>query len=189
MSTRALLLSGVFFAALAAPAWADDGWGEDIEVMDVEELDVHRGGFMVAGINFNFGATITTLVNGVPALTTSLTWTDVGAFVEETIGEVGENINTLTDEQRVELGIDGLENAGGVIIADEAGVTALVHNVTEGSLQNIIINNATGRDLTQEIDVTVTLPGFELIQDALQVEVFGMHVSGDLSPFLTDPGG
>jgi hypothetical protein len=189
MNTRALLLSGVLFAAIAAPAWADDGWGEDIEVMDVEELDAHRGGFMVGGINFNFGATITTLVNGVPALTTSLTWTDVGAFVEETIGEVGENINTLTDEQRVELGIDGLENAGGVIITDEAGVTALVHNVTEGSLQNIIINNATGRDLTQEIDVTVTLAGFELIQNALQVEVFGMHVSGDLSPFLTDPGG
>ena len=189
MSARTLLLSGVFFAALAAPAWADDGWGEGIEVMQVEDLDSHRGGFVIGGVTFNFGATITTLINGVPALTTTLTWTDVGAFVEETIGAVGVNINTLTEEQRAELGIDGLENAGGVIITDEAGVTALVHNVTEGSLQNIIINNATGRDLTQEIDVTVTLPGFELIQDALQAELFGMQVSGDLSPFLTDPGG
>jgi hypothetical protein len=189
MNARMLLLSGVLFAALAAPAWADDSWGEDIEVMDAEDLEAHRGGFSVGGIDINFGATITTLVNGVPALTTTLTWTDVGAFVEETIGEVGESINTLTEEQRAELGIDGLENAGGVIIADEAGVTALVHNVTEGSLQNIIINNATGRDLTQEIDITVTLPGFELVQDALQVELFGMHVASDLSPFLTDPGG
>jgi hypothetical protein len=189
MNTRALLLGGVLFAALAAPASADDSWGEGVEVMDVEELDAHRGGFEIGGVTFNFGATITTLVNGVPALTTTLTWTDVGTFVEETISDLGENISTLTEEQRAELGIDGLENAAGVIITDEAGVTALVHNVTEGSLQNIIINNATGRDLTQEIDVTVTLPGFELIQNALQVEVFGMHVSGDLSPFLTDPGG
>jgi hypothetical protein len=189
MRARALLLSGAFFAAFIAPAWADDGWGEGIEVMNAEDLEAHRGGFVVGGITFDFGATITTLVNGVPALTTTLTWTDVGAFVDETIGDLGENINTLTDEQREELGIDGLENAGGVIIADEAGVTALVHNVTQGSLQNIIINNATGRDLTQEVDVTVTLPGFELIQDTLQVELFGMHVSGDLSPFLTDPGG
>ena len=189
MSGRALLLSGVFLAAFAAPACAEDGWGEDIEVMDVQDLEAHRGGFVVGNITFDFGATITTLVNGVPALTTTLTWTDVGAFVEETIGELGENINTLTDEQRAELGIDGLENAGGVIIADEAGVTALVHNVTAGALQNIIINNATGRDLTQEIDVTVTLPGFELIQSALQAELYGMRMSGELSPFLIDPGG
>lgn len=189
MNARALLLSGVLFTAFAAPAWADDLWGEGIEVMDVEDLEAHRGGFIVGGITFDFGATITTLVNGVPALTTNLTWTDVGAFVEETIGELGENINTLTDEQREQLGIDGLENAGGVVISDEAGVTALVHNVTAGSLQNIIINNATGRDLTQEIDVTVTLPGFELIQDALHTELFGMRITGDLSPFLSDPGG
>lgn len=191
MSVRGLLLllGGFIFATLATPAWAGDVWGEDVDVMNVEELEAHRGGFVVGGITFNFGATITTLINGVPALTTTLTWTDVGTFVEETIGEVGENINTLTAEERAELGIDGLENAGGIIITDEAGVTALVHNVTEGSLQNIIINNATGRDLTQEIDVTVTLPGFELIQDALQAELFGMQVSSDLSPFLIDPGG
>ncbi len=189
MNARALLLSSVFFVAFAAPAAADEGWGDGIEVMDAEDLDAHRGGFEIAGININFGATITTLVNGIPALTTTLTWTDVGTFVEETIGQVGENINTLTPEQQAELGIDGLENAGGVIIQDEAGVTALVHNVTEGSLQNIIINNATGRDLAQEIDVTLTLPGFQLIQNALVVETFGIRISDDLAPFLTDPGG
>jgi len=191
MSVRGplFLLTGVLFAALATPAGADEVWGEHVEVMNVEELEAHRGGFVVGGITFNFGATITTLINGVPALTTTLTWTDVGTFVEETIGAVGDNISTLTPEQRAELGIDGLENAGGVVITDAAGVTALVHNVTEGSLQNIIINNATGRDLSQEIDVTVTLPGFEQIQDALQLELLGIHVASDLSPFLADPGG
>ena len=189
MSARTLLLSGIFLAALAAPAWAEDGWSEGVEVMNVDDLEEHRGGFEIGGFTINFGATITTLVNGVPALTTTLTWTDVGAFVEETVGNIGQNINTMTQEQLADLGLDGLENAGGVVIDDETGVTALVHNVTEGSLQNIIINNATGRDLAQDIDVTLTLPGFELIQNALVVETFGIRVTDDMNVFLANPGG
>lgn len=185
---RALLLSGVFMA-LAAPAWADEGWGENIEVMSVEDLDAHRGGFEVAGLNINFGATVTTLVNGIPALVTTLTWTDVGAFVEETVGSVGQDISEMTPEQLTALGLDGLENAGGVVIDDENGVTALVHNITEGTLQNIIVNNATGRDLSQEIDVTLTLPGFEFIQGELVTERFGIHLTDDMNIFIGDPGG
>lgn len=185
---RALLLSGVLFAALASPAWADGGWGEGVEVMSLEEMDEHRGGFEVAGIDINFGATVTTLVNGVPALTTTLTWTDVGAIVDESIGELGQDIHNMTPEQLAALGLDGLANPNGVVIEDEAGVTALVHNISEGALQNIIVNNATGRDLTQEVDVTLTLPGFEFIQDALVVESLGIQLGADLGGFLYDPG-
>lgn len=186
---RALLLSTAFMALLATPAWADDAWGSGIEIMTDEDMDTHRGGFEIAGLNINFGATVTTLVNGIPALVTTLTWTDVGAFVEETVGGVGQNIADMTPEQLSALGLDGLENAGGVVIEDEAGVTALVHNITEGSLQNIIINNATGRDLTQEIDVTLTLPGFEFIQGQLVAERFGINITDDMNVFIGDPGG
>lgn len=187
MSLRTLLLTGLFMAAIAAPAWADDGWGDDVEVMSADDLDANRGGFAINGLNFNFGATVTTLVNGVPALVTTLTWTDMGTFVQETVGDVGQNINDMTPEQLTALGLDGLGNLGGVVISDEAGVTALVHNVTEGSLQNIIINNATGRDLSQQVDVNLTLPGFELVQSALIVEAFGIHLADDMRGF--DPGG
>ncbi|MGD9981258.1 MAG: hypothetical protein AB7H66_01010 [Hyphomonadaceae bacterium] len=187
---RAVLLSGAFLAALASPAWADDGgWGEGVEVLSFEEMDDHRGGFEVAGIEISFGATVTTLVSGVPALTTTLTWTDVGAIVDQSIGELGQDIRSMTADQLAALGIDGLENAGGVVIEDEAGVTALVHNITDGALQNIIVNTATGRDLTQEVDVTLTLPGFEVIQDALIIESLGIEIGADLAGFLYDPGG
>lgn len=186
---RALLLSGVFMAVLATPAWADDGWGDNIEVMSAEDMEAHRGGFEIAGLSINFGATVTTLVNGIPALVTTLTWTDVGAFVEETVGGVGQNIADMTPEQLSALGLDGLENAGGVVIQDEAGVTALVHNITDGTLQNIIVNNATGRDLAQEIDVTLTLPGFEFIQGQLITEQFGIRLTDDMNVFIGDPGG
>jgi hypothetical protein len=186
---RVLLLSGVFMALLASPAWADESWGEGVEVMSDVEMDDNRGGFEIAGLNINFGATVTTLVNGVPAMVTTLTWTDVGAFVEATVGDVGLNIADMTPEQLTALGLDGLGNANGVVIEDEAGVTALVHNLTNGSLQNIIINNATGRDLTQEIDVTLTLPGFEFVQGQLTTELFGMQLTDDMNIFIGDPGG
>lgn len=186
---RAILLSGVFMALLASPAEAEEGWGDNIEVMSAEDMDGHRGGFEIAGLNVNFGATVTTLVNGIPALVTTLTWTDVGAFVEETVGGVGQNIADMTPDQLTALGLNGLENAGGVVIEDETGVTALVHNITEGSLQNIIINNATGRDLAQEIDVTLTLPGFEFIQGQLITERFGIHLTDEMNVFIGDPGG
>jgi len=184
---RALLLSTVFITLLASPAWADDGWSDDVEVMSVEELDSNRGGFVIGNLHFSFGATVTTLVNGVPAMVTTLTWTDVGAFVDQAVGSVGRDISSMTPEQLTALGLDGVGNVGGVIIDDEAGLTALVHNVTEGSLQNIIINNATGRELAQKIDVTLTLSGFELIQQRLTTEIFNIHIADDLA--IGNPGG
>ncbi|HYD87543.1 MAG TPA: hypothetical protein VEA80_08725 [Vitreimonas sp.] len=188
---RIALLSAVAFVALAAPAFAgESGWGDGVEVMAEEEMAAERGGISIGGVDINFGAVVTTLVNGVPALTTTLTWTDAGTFIEETVGDIGESINDMTPEELDALGLGELENAGGVVIEDENGVTALVHNVTEGALQNIIINSATGRDLAQEIDVTLELPGFELMQDQLIVEHFGFRISDDLQGIMFyDPGG
>ena len=178
---RAALLASVICCATPASAFADAPWGADIEVMDASEMGELRGGLAVApGLEVNFGAVITTYVNGTPALTTNLTWTDTGQFVEQTIGEVGQSLDSLTSEQRAELGLDGMENNGGIVIADADGVTALVHNVTEGALQNIIINTAAGRDLHQEVDVTLTLPGFETMQDALLLERIGIRLGADL---------
>jgi len=188
---RTILLSAVAFVALAGPAWADEsGWGDGIEIMAEDDLAAHRGGIAVNGIEINFGAVVTTFVNGVPAMTTTLTVTDVGAIVEQAVGDIGQSIHDMTTEQLTALGLGGLEGSDGVIIDDADGVTALVHNVTDGALQNIIINSATGRDLSQEIDVTVELPGFELMQSQLLVERFGIHISDDLQGIMFyDPGG
>jgi hypothetical protein len=184
---RLALCSAAAFIALCAPACAEDFWGEGVEVMQEEELSDLRGGIAIAGIDINFGAVITTYLNGTPVITTQLTWTDAGAVVEETVGSVGQNIDDLTDEARAALGIDGLEGANGIVIDDEAGITALVHNVTNGALQGIIINNATGRDLRQDIDITLTAPGFDLVQSALITELVGIRLDDDLRGFLFGP--
>ena len=184
---RALAFAACAVAGLIAPARAQDIWGEDVQVMDDNEMSDLRGGFAVQGIDINFGAVITTYVNGVPVLSTNLTWTDVGAMVDQTIGDAGENIADMTPAQRAALGIGDLGGAGGVVIADASGVTALIQNVANGSLQNIVINGATGRDISQNVDVTLTLPGFETIQNSLQVDQMALRINEDMTAAMLAP--
>lgn len=190
MIARALLLAAAAFALWQTPAFADDVWGDGVEVMDDDAMRNLRGGLAVGpNLQINFGAQITTYVNGAPALTTNLTWTDMGQFVEQTVGGIGQRIEALTPEQRAELGLDGLENAGGVVIADTEGVTTLVHNVTEGALQNIIMNTAANRDLRQEVDLTLELPGFAAIQESLILERIGIRIADDMRSVAIGAGG
>jgi len=192
-SLRFMLFTAAAFAAFGAPAYAESAdWGDDIEIMADDEMNALRGGFEIGGININFGATVTTILNGVPVLTTNITVTDAGRIVDQTIADVGQSIGDLTEEGRAALGLDGLgEDAAGIIIDDENGVTALVHNVTEGALQNIIVNTATGRDIAQDIDITLDLPGFEMIQSELTTERFGFRLQDDMMgvAFGRGPGG
>lgn len=187
MSARAALRTALLATALvmasAASAHASE-WGDGVEVMLDGEMDDLRGGFEINGIQIGFGAVVTSYMNGAPVLTTQLTWTDAGAIVEQTMASVGQRLEDMTPEARAALGVDGLDHASGIVITDEAGVTALVHNITDGALQNIIINSATGRDLAQGIDVTLTLPGFETVQNMLIVERVGLRITQDLSDTL-----
>lgn len=173
------LMAAMAFA-LPAPAWAESTWGDGVEVMSDLDLDSHRGGFRVEGMDIHFGAVVTTYVGGVAALTTQLTWSDAGQLVERTVGGLGRDISTMTPEQLSTLGLEGLSGADGVIINDDSGVTALIHSVTDGSLQNIIINNANDRDLSQEIDVTLEMPGFEALQNSLLIEHFGIKLTDEM---------
>lgn len=188
-SLRLVLFAAAASAALCAPAYADEqGWG-DVEVMADAELEDLRGGFEIGGIEIGFGAVVTTILNGQPVLTTQLTITDAGRIVDQTMANVGQSLSDLTPGQRDALGLGGLDDANGIVIEDESGVTALVHNVTEGALQNIIVNTATGRDISQDIDVTLTLPNFEFIQGEISLELFGMRLLDDMSGVAFGRGG
>lgn len=187
---RTLLLATCALGALSGQACAETrDWGDDIEVMDDTEMEDLRGGFSVGGIEFGFGAVVTSTLNGVPVLTTQLTMTDTGAIVRQTLNAVGENLAALAPEELQALGLEDAENAAGVVIASESGITAFVHNVANGTLQNILVNTATGQDISQNIDVTLTLPGFEYIQSRLMLEHFGMRISEDLQNVAVAPRG
>lgn len=188
MALRDALLAGYALIALAAPAHAQTASIDNFEVIDDAELDDLRGGFSLGGIEIGFGAVVTSTLNGVPVLTTQLTLTDAGALVEETLSAVGNNLSALTPEQRTALGLEDVAGANGVVIDSESGITAFVHNVAKGTLQNILVNTATGQDIEQNIDITLTLPGFEYIQEQLALERFGLQVNDDLRSFSAGGG-
>lgn len=179
MRWRALFLAGAAWCALAGLAAANEDPWAGLDVMGDSEMAELRGGLRLPnGVDVGLGAIVTTYSNGVPVLQTALTWTDAGAMVDQTIGAIGENLNDMTPEQRASLGLEGY--TGGVVIEDAAGVTALVHNVTNGALQNIIINEASGRDLRQDIAVTLTLPNFEAMQGQFALQQLGLNIDRDL---------
>jgi hypothetical protein len=181
-AARIALFSAAALVALSAPARAEEDPWAGIEVMEDDELAELRGGIRVAeGLDIGFGAVITSYANGVPVLQTQLNWTDAGAIVEHTYGSLGRRIDELPAEARAVLGIEGMDNAGGVVIADADGVTALMHNITDGALQNIIVNNASGRALSQNIDVTLTLPNFEAMQDMFSLQRLGLRLDADMA--------
>jgi hypothetical protein len=178
---RTLLFIACALAALSAPAYAStDDWGDDIEVMDDAEMDELRGGFNVAGIEIGFGAVVTSTLNGVPVMTTQLTVTDAGSIVEQTMNTAGQTLGSLTIEQLAALGLAAFAGMEGVVIDGEGGITAFVHNITDGTVQNILVNTASGQDIEQDVDITLTLPGFEAVQADFAMARFGMQISDDL---------
>src|SRR6185295_12753033 len=91
-----------------------------------------------------------------------------------TIGDIGQSIANMSPEALAALGLSGLAGAHGVVIDDAEGVTALAHNVTDGSLQNIIVNTASGRDLSLDTVLTLDLHGFEAVQNSMRADSFGI---------------
>jgi hypothetical protein len=178
---RPLLLAACALAALTAPAYAStENWDDGIEVMDDAEMDDLRGGFNVGGIEIGFGAVVTSTLNGVPVMTTQLTVTDAGSIVEQTLNAAGQTLGSLTTEQLAVLGLAAFAVMEGIVVDGEGGITAFVHNVTDGTVQNILVNTANGQDIEQDIDITLTLPGFEAIQGEFAMARFGMQISDDL---------
>jgi hypothetical protein len=187
---RTFLFTACAVAALTASAAnaSEAAWGDDVEVMDDAEMDDLRGGFDVGGIEIGFGAVVTSTLNGVPVMTTQLTVTDTGSVVEQTMNDIGESLSSLTPEQLAALGLAALAGLDGVVVNGETGATVFVHNVGNGTLQNILVNTASGQDIRQDIDVTLTLPGFESIQQQFALDHLGMRLSEDLQSMAIGAG-
>src|SRR5262249_34609153 len=113
---------------------------------------------------------------------------DAGALVEQRIGDLGQSLASLTDQERHDLGLDGVGQSG-VVINDASGVTALVQNITNSGLTSVIYNTASRPDLRQQIDVTITLPNFDAMQKAVNDDLIGLHLHDDIGAALAAAGG
>ena len=167
-----------------------------IEVLAADDIDDMRGGFIDAfGILVEFGAEIRTIIDGTPVFQTNLVMNQSGGFdrtlvfipdptvdlagsgvssvltstgVEvQLVGEIGSN---LSDVLPSDVDLSGLDGTSGFVIQDGTGVTAILHDVEVGRLVNTIANTGSGRDVVQEMDVTVTLHNMGNFSDNARIE-------------------
>jgi hypothetical protein len=128
------------------------------------ELAAQRAGIMTPmGIELGFAADVRTSVDGRLALETRLTWTDQGVQTQRTGDLAG-----LADQ-----------SAGrwtGVVPGVGGGQTQIVQDLTNGRIASVILNSASNRNISQETNITLTLP--QLSQ--LQQQVAAGHLSATL---------
>lgn len=159
------------------------------QALSDEELSGLRGGFLTTnGFTFGFGVVIRSYVDDRLALETRMTWTPTGPATEQTRGDVPgmtDLASALTS--LLNSGID-LRNlggtSGGVALVSGDGATALIHNVTSGQLQNLIVNNASNRDLRQDMELNLYLPDLATMQASSSAHARAAQLTYDLNTSL-----
>jgi len=105
LSAAALMMS----AAVSVQAAELDAALDDRAALSDNELADMRGGFLTAGgAQFDFGASIKTMVNGQVALQTSLQWTNTGAVTQQLAGlgqSIRSQVNNVVASNLAQAGI------------------------------------------------------------------------------------
>jgi hypothetical protein len=111
------------------------------------ELSLLRGGFFTAaGAQFDFGANVTTLVNGQVALHGTLNWTPTGLAVQQIAGRSAVGVM-----QSDPLGLQA---------TIQSGQTQVFNNFSNGQVQSFVINSANDQMISQNTNITLTVYNF-----------------------------
>lgn len=174
---RRVFLAVCATAALAAVPCAKAQTAPfNMEPLADEELGALRGGFLTAGgYTFDFGAIVRTTVDGQPVLEQRLTWTANGATIEDISGMPASELP----------GIGGM----GLDLSDTTGRTLVGHRLVDGQIQGFIINSGSNRDIGQDIQINLTLPGFDMVQKDILAGRLGMRIDADISAGLLAASG
>jgi hypothetical protein len=151
---------GLFLTCTGLPAWA-----ETSAPLSDTELGVIRGGYVnVGGLNFDFGATLRTYVDGSLALQTTLTLSDQGAVTTQMVSDP----NALSLQAAPALGLNvGTSAGGGIVIPGvTGGGTVIIQNLSDSQIRNMVVNNAQDRTITQNTALNFVIPNLSQLQQS-----------------------
>jgi hypothetical protein len=168
-----------------------------LAVIGNEELDELRGGFEIAGLQMDIGATIHTYIDGIKVLESMIMLTSSGGSTALAGGHVsGDPAQTslpglqivdagglaaLGDQIPDQVDLGGLNGASGVILNDSKGFTAALHLIDRSQIVSALVNTASGRSLRQQVDVTVDIANFKqfqsLVHDTLSARALSAAIS------------
>lgn len=173
---------------------------DDLTALTADELQEMRGGFEYAGMKFDFAAQLRTYVDGRLALETLITYSGNDTAAQHRLqtsaptaptSPAGSsptyngNVQLLGSGQdqspaQVNLpGIDlaGLKEAAGILINDRKGATLALHEATRERITSMVINQASGRDIHQEMNINVTVQNFQQFRDALRSSILNSRLN------------
>jgi hypothetical protein len=114
------------------------------QVADGDLGGMRAGFFSAAGAQFDFGASVSTLINGELALQSTLNWTPTGLAVQQMTGSTAV----------ASMAPDPLGQQATTV---SAGQTQVFSNLVNGNLQNFVINAADGQNIAQNTNIQLTI--------------------------------
>jgi hypothetical protein len=150
-----------------------------VQALDDSALADMRGGFFLAGgAQFDFGASVRTMVNGQLALQSTVKWTQGGPMVQQA---AGPGTTPIPPVQLAQL-FGG--NAGaqmGVSVPASSGSTAVLANVASGQIQNVLLNTASNQTVTQNTDVLLTIYNLPQLQQQIGQQLLSSRLANDMA--------
>lgn len=187
-------LAGVLLGALALPATARttpivDSFAGLVPVSN-DELRSKRGGIIVNGVDFDFGAIVHILVSNELVAETHIMLNGDGTMSRTiTIHNtaLAAEFTNLSQLEGSGIQISGPNGSIGVIISDSNGFSIALNNVNAGKIFGLLANNAIGRDITQSIDATLTINNFSQINAGLLSDIAAGRAMNAGAPDLMLP--
>lgn len=149
------------------------------EVISEAELDTLRGGFNLGGMELNFGAKLTTLINNTIRYETEVAFRNTGIEVlSQTLSNAGASPVTLVGPGSGgastggaspssipgagsagggTLDLSGLSDFSGIVVEGPGGIgsTAALHHITRQAIVSTLATTASGQTIQNHIDIGV----------------------------------
>jgi hypothetical protein len=189
-----LIPCALMLGALAAPAAARTASSVDsyagLAPISQDELRAMRGGIIINGVDFDFGAIVHVLVSNELVAETHLTLNPDGTMSRTLTIHNSALAAELIDPSQLEgsgIQINGPNGSVGVIISDANGVSIALNNINAGKIFGLVANNAIGRHVTQTIDATLTINNFSQINAGLLGDIAAGRAMSAGAPDLMLP--
>ena len=154
---------------------------QTVKPLDDAALASETGGFSTpGGLQFNFGAMVSTYVDGRLALQSQLTWTAQGPVTTSTA--------TASDDAIAAARAAGIQIGGtpaGAFIPGINGGTFVLHDLDGQHLDDVVVNTADNRDIRQETSIYLNIPDLPQYQAASAAQQAQMQLQDSVDSALS----
>lgn len=186
---RLALSAGLLVLAATVPVQAEmaaqpDSFAAGAAPLSSAELQTLRGGMRINGVDFDFGAIVRVFVDGPMVAETALTLNPDGSIARSTTIHDTSSTTPFTSLSQLngsDLHFGNLDNADGFVISGPTGLSVALNSIKAGNITGLLANDAAGRNITQTIEVSVTINNFTQINSNLQSSIaMGRAISAAL---------